>query len=684
VISLDRNALVIRGERLPLYSGTVHYWRLDRTLWPRILDRVAELGFRFVESYIPWSVHELRPGHFDFGQYDPRKDVGAFLDLVAERGMYFFARPGPHINAEITYFGYPKRLFEDPELLSVSATGSPVAIPVPPRAFPALSYASEKFYREFAVYLDALAPILAGRQQPDGPVVGIQADNEMSFFFRTAAYDHDYSPAARAQYSRFLAAKYGSAQGLSDAYGRRYEHFDQVPMPRRFAAEQAADLPYYLDWMEYKEHALLDPLRTIATMFRERGLTRVLTTHNYPTTNAHSPFNIGETEKDLDVVGIDFYLRRTEARALRDRTRALAGRSRLPFVPEFGAGCFLWSPPTTVDDERFTVPYALMQGVRAINFYMIVERERWYGSPITRTGEPREPNFSFFRDLLALLNRLDLAALPRVCDVAVCRVRDYDRLEKAASLFSPLPPLFTDFVMSAEAACDERALGLSRCVQIEHDVQGRAWSTLLDRAGVPFDLTDTDVAGDRLARYRLLIAPTFEFASRRAQEALLTYAFGGGTLVVGPDVPERDERMADLRVLGERMKLPTEKLLSSPTCVSFDHGRGRIVLVSAPLPAQPQETGHWSGPLLARLVDLAGARAPFVPADQAVETTLFADGAREVLFVANPTAVPRTADLPADGAARFVDAWTGTVYRADDRVAIDAPPYTVRILEVRR
>jgi beta-galactosidase len=279
---------------------------------------------------------------------------------------------------------------------------------------------------------------------------------------------------------------------------------------------------------------------------------------------------------------------------------------------------------------------------------------------------------------------LDLAALPRACDVAVCRVRDYDRLEKAASLFSPLPPLFTDFVMSAEAACDERTLGLSRCVQIEHDVQGRAWSTLLDRAGVPFDLTDTDAAGELLARYRLLIAPTFEFASRGAQETLLRYAENGGTLVVGPDVPERDERMADGRVLGERMKLPTEKLLSSPTCVAFDQGRGRIVLVSAPLPAQPPESGHWSGPLLARLLHLARARAPFVPADRAVETTLFTDGAREVLFVANPTAVPRVADLPAEGAARLVDARSGTTYRADDRVTIDAPPYTVRIFEVQR
>ena len=56
-ISLD-------GELLPLYSGAVHYWRLDRTLWKDILENVKKMGFHIIENYIPCSVHEISRGEF--------------------------------------------------------------------------------------------------------------------------------------------------------------------------------------------------------------------------------------------------------------------------------------------------------------------------------------------------------------------------------------------------------------------------------------------------------------------------------------------------------------------------------------------------------------------------------------------------------------------------------------------
>ena len=67
------------------------------------------LGLTFVESYVPWGVHETAEGRFDFGEDDPRKDLGAFLDLAKELGLYVFLRPGPHVNAELPYFGLPRR-----------------------------------------------------------------------------------------------------------------------------------------------------------------------------------------------------------------------------------------------------------------------------------------------------------------------------------------------------------------------------------------------------------------------------------------------------------------------------------------------------------------------------------------------------------------------------------------------
>src|SRR4051812_24501715 len=114
-VGLDRGGLVVGGRVVPLYAGSVHYWRLDPSVWRRALTEVRALGVHYVDTYIPWGVHEKGEGKFEFGKDDPRRDVGAFLRLVHELGLLAIVRPGPHINAELTYFGIPERIIYNPE-----------------------------------------------------------------------------------------------------------------------------------------------------------------------------------------------------------------------------------------------------------------------------------------------------------------------------------------------------------------------------------------------------------------------------------------------------------------------------------------------------------------------------------------------------------------------------------------
>lgn len=682
MISIADGGIKLQNQWLPLMSGSVHYWRMERELWPRILDSVREMGFRIVMSYLPWSVHEMKPGVFDFGEYDPRKDIKAFLSLLSEREMYFLARPGPHINAEITYFGYPKRLFADPEMLAVSSTGSPVTVVSPPRFFPAISYAGERIYEEFGKYLDELCPILAPLQYPDGPIIGIQPDNEMSSFFRTAAYDNDYHPAAKKQYRIFLTDKYKSVEALSAAYRKRYESFDRVAMPTSFAAQKSSDLTYYLDWMEFKEQSLIRPLRKILAMYRERGLTRLLTFHNFPSGQAVTPFNYPALERELDIAGIDSYQQAVEEKQIRDKLQRVVGQSRLPFVPEFGSGCFLWWKPLRLEDQIFTTLYSLMLGIRAINFYMLADRERWYGAPITEDGEIRKDRFNFYRSLNDLIERTALPSMERVVQVAVATLRGYDRLEKAANLFSPLPPLVLENIAGPEMLCDENDFGFSSCIQIEHARQQSAWIKLLDNEGVGCDRTDTQAAPEILERYRLLIAPMFEFAALDDQQALVDFASGGGTLVIGPLFPEQDEKMQQNSVIGQYTKRPSEVLLTKPDCVVFPCGRGRIVLVSELLPVEPT-VGHWSVSLLRRLLEMADVETPFVPEDRTCRSVLYRLENRQILFVANPTKVDRIAEIPAAKSLRLVDVFSGeSIGVINGRAWINLAPFTVRVFEV--
>src|SRR5262249_17293073 len=114
-VALTSTGLAVSSGVVPLYSAAVQYWRLERESWPAVLGATKELGVRIVDTYVPWGVHETEPGKADFGQKNPRLDVVAFLRLAQKLGLLAIVRPGPHINAELTFFGIPERIVWDPD-----------------------------------------------------------------------------------------------------------------------------------------------------------------------------------------------------------------------------------------------------------------------------------------------------------------------------------------------------------------------------------------------------------------------------------------------------------------------------------------------------------------------------------------------------------------------------------------
>src|SRR5699024_6659753 len=121
-------ALVAGDERVALHSGAVHYLRLAREDFGPALEAARDAGVTMVESYVPWGVHEIAPGHFDFGQRRPSNDLAAFLAIARELGLFVFLRPGPQINAELTYFGLPRRIVQDTACWARSSQQTPVYV----------------------------------------------------------------------------------------------------------------------------------------------------------------------------------------------------------------------------------------------------------------------------------------------------------------------------------------------------------------------------------------------------------------------------------------------------------------------------------------------------------------------------------------------------------------------------
>jgi beta-galactosidase len=155
-VEIDRNGLTINGKPFYILSGCVHYFRWPRAEWRPLLEQARWAGLNTIDTVIPWNRHEPEPGRFDFSE---EADLGAFLDLCHELGLYAIVRPGPYICAEWENGGIPAWLTAQGTLRL--RTDDPPFLDATLRWF------------------DTLMPILAPRQlSRGGPIILCQVENE--------------------------------------------------------------------------------------------------------------------------------------------------------------------------------------------------------------------------------------------------------------------------------------------------------------------------------------------------------------------------------------------------------------------------------------------------------------------------------------------------------------------------
>ncbi|MCU0684699.1 MAG: beta-galactosidase [Polyangiaceae bacterium] len=575
-----------KGEKLPLYAGSVHYWRLAVEDWRACLRAVREVGFRLVDVYVPWAVHERAPGSFDFGEHDARLDLVRFLRLAHELGLYAIVRPGPHINAELTYFGIPARIIWDPACQARSPLGHPVMLPMVPVAFPVPSYASEVFHREAERYFAALGPRLSPLLYPAGPIVMVQVDNEGALYFRDSAYDQDYHPDAIAQYRRFVAAKYGTAEALAAAYGPEAGAFDALEPPRRFDAKAAEGLARHLDWVEFHEELLASSMKRMGDALVVSGVSGLPTSHNLPFGQETTPLNAARLGKVVDLVALDYYHkaspldRKVIARRTTELVARCEGRGHPPFAAEMGAGFPPFFPPLVEDDSAFTLLAALAYGLRGFNAYMAVERDRWLGAPIDRRGKKR-PFARFYEKLLRALDEVDFPRLRRRAPVRLVTPRSLRRLTRAMHAFGPATGAFFAVLgAGARERCFEDDLGLGGPIALEGDAFVRAFEGALEARGVPF----AHVAGEdhevALGGARWVVCATTGGLKPSLFAHLDALAREGAWVTLGPRPPERDGAMRRLDPppdLGRVRLLKGERGAFGPSRAAVDREVARAI-----------------------------------------------------------------------------------------------------------
>ncbi len=607
------------GDRtLPFYAGAMHYWRVDPAKWNACLRAMHALGFTVVESYVPWREHEPEAGAYRWsGQHDLRR----FVEAAGVAGLAVALRPGPHCNAELTAFGIPDHVIADPACQARSSRGTPVWMPLPPRAWPVPSYASTAFHERVNRWYSQVAAQISPLLAPDGPIVAIGVDNEAQMFFRLGAFDHDYHPDAIAWFGK-------------DA-------------PTEWAASDAARC---VEWVRFKDVYLARALGEFAKSLDDVGLGGVARFHNLPPGH-HGLYDLPAIQKAIaGPVGIDAYTPRTGLRELRRRGLAMTAQaSPIPLVLEVGCGFFPWFPPLGKDDptlERDQLLTLLAAGARGFNLYMAVERERWYGAAISSAGVPE---VAWVKPLIRALDEIDWPSLRRGCSIALIDTRADARFGLATSLADPLTPVLAEVLDFGPGGAAE--LGTDAAA-----ISARRWQTAilsaLELAQVKYEIVSESATAEQLARYRAVIAPTLDRVDRTLWATLRSLS--KTIVVIGPGTPTRDE-------LDQPLADPAPKRVGRLKAGSLDD-----------LPGLAQDLGA-----LAEIAEVWQIERP-----DDVRAHAFADpqGAVRAVFILSDAAVARTATLLVPPNTRLREPFTSEgIVPTNGRASIAVPPRGVRM-----
>jgi beta-galactosidase len=627
----DDRGLVIAGDdprdprsqpgperRLPFYAGAMHYWRVEPARWAACLRQIHGLGLTLVETCVPWRVHEPVAGQL---VWDRERDLARFLDAAHAAGLAVVLRPGPRVGAALTGAGLPDHVLADPACQARTASGSPVWMPAPPRAWPVPSYASAAFRDRVHGWFAAVAEVVRDRLAPGGPVVAIGIDSQAQMFQRLGAYDHDYHPDA--------IAGWRETSGLDGEPPRAWD---------------SADAARCISWVRFKEQYVAHALAAFARALDDVGLGRVARFHDLPPGH-HGLYDLRGIQRAIGgPAGLAAHASRGELRELRQRAIAAAGNAApVAIAFEVGIGQSPWLPP--LDDgadperERDQLLSLLACGIRGFNLVMAVERDRHHGAAIDRTGK-LEPHAAWIRTLTATLAEVDWPALRRTCAVAVVDTRADARFGHATCALDPLTPVVAELLDLRPGGAAELGDDLAAVTQRRWQA---ALTRALDLARVPYTIIDESVSDAELAEspaLRAVIAPTIERIDRGLAHTLRALAERPAGSVPGPGATGAGAgRKRAVVVIGPGH--PTHDELGQPLADAVPRRVGRLKAGSLDdLPGLAEDLAMLAPPSDAWQVERPDDVHAYPHADPA--------GLVRVVFVVSDVARPATAVVLVD------------------------------------
>jgi beta-galactosidase len=149
------------SQPIKIYSGEMHYSRIPQEYWRNRLKMVKAMGLNTVATCVFWNYHNTAPGVWDFKT--DNRNLGEYIRLAQEEGLFVILRPGPYVCAEWEFGGYPWWLQQNKDL--EVRTNNPA------------------FLDSCRVYFSKLAKQVKELQvSRGGPVIMVQVENEFGSY----------------------------------------------------------------------------------------------------------------------------------------------------------------------------------------------------------------------------------------------------------------------------------------------------------------------------------------------------------------------------------------------------------------------------------------------------------------------------------------------------------------------